>query len=678
MKRRDFLKSSVPASLGMLFLNSQPIKSFATPKMLPLLNCQGINDRVLVVVFLKGGNDGANTLIPVNQYATYKANRPDVAINESGTGAYIPLDTTMSLPDQIGIHPSMGGFKSLYDASKAQIIRSVGYPDSNGSHFKSTDLWLSGGDGTPANFNLNSGWMGRFLSATYPGLYGNPNTNFEDPLGIQLGDRKPSVGYLSNNGSFVASNLTQQDPGGYYNLVQSIGTPQHTSIPSSDYGNEIAYIMSVENSTSVYAQRITNVFNAGSNASASYPTSGLGQQLKTVARLLAGGSKTKIFLLHTNGFDTHGAQVFSGSPHLGTHANLLTNVFDSIKSFQDDLQLLGLDDKVLTTTFSEFGRRMTQNGSLGTDHGNYAPMFLFGNAITPGVIGTNPDHSAIDANGYLNANQMQFDYRDVYKTLLQDWLGGSNSTLVSTKFDTYNKIPNMLNTNFVTDPSCYVDTYITQIQVRARVMLEGHMEETGNLMRTELGNLIPLSHPYTGGLINHTGTESVDNLPASVCDWVLAELRAESDINTVIARRACFLRSDGELVDLNGVEGIVFKDVPSGNYYLAIYHRSHVAVVSSVTVDSNDAAPYDFTTAATQAMGSNQLKLINGKYTLFAGDFNSNGLNDQTDYSLWEGNSAKVKQYLTIDADGNGVVNQNDYNLWKRNKNQTGHVSIQK
>ncbi len=683
MKRRDFLKYTSSAGVGSVMLNSLPVQSFATPNMLPLLNCQGVDERILVVLYLDGGNDGLNTLVPINQYNTYKTLRPTIGLNDTGTGAFINLDTTLPLDEQVGINPNMTSFKAMYDAGKAQVIQAVGYPGFNGSHFKSTDLWLTGGDGTTGNFNISSGWMGRFLNNTFPGMYGNPNSVFQDPLGIQLGDKKPSIGFISDENVFIASNLTQQDPGGWYNLVQGIGSAPHLAPIASDFGDQLAYIMSIESSTNVYAQRITNVFNAGTNSSTVYPNTDLSDQLQTVARLISGGSKTKIFMVRIGGFDNHSGQVVSGTPHIGKHADLLSNTFDSVKAFHDDLSAMGLEDQVMSLVFTEFGRRITENGSLGTDHGNLGPMFLFGSSVEPGIKGTNIDlnPALLTSNGNLDsATQMQFDYRSVYKTILQDWLGASDTAIASTYFDNQSKIPSLINTNFVVDPSCYFDTYVDQTSLNVKLMLEGFYDATEQNMHKELAsrNLVPTDQPYGMAPFNYTGVETTSALPPDTVDWVLVELRDPANINTVIARRAALLRTDGVVMEPSGRAGITFVDVVAGEYYVAIYHRNHIPVVSSVVHNTSDTqAVYDFTNAASMAMGTNQLKAMGNKYALYAGNFNGDGANNGLDYELWKPNSSVVNEYRSEDGDGNGIVNNLDYNLWKRNKTQTGESIFQ-
>ncbi len=456
MKRRKFLKNIGTLSSAPLFLNGVGLSPFATPDMLQFLTtCTGVQDRSLVVLFLKGGNDGLNTILPVDQYATYINHRPNIGLPETGAGAYINLDTTLDIADQVGIHPSITSLKDMYESGKARLIQAVGYPSFNQSHFKSTDLWLGGGDGSPGGTN-SSGWVGRFFENAYPGIHSNPNNDYPDPLGVQFGDSKASLSFHDCSSTYEAVNLTGQDPSALYGLLNGLGTAPHETPIATEYGAEIDYIMEVENSTNVYGQRITDVYNAGSNSSTVYPNSSLGTQLATIAKLLSGGSKTKVFMTHKGGFDTHAAQV-ENDTSVGRHADLLNDVFESIKAFHDDLTNLNLGQKVVTVVFSEFSRRITENGSMGTDHGNYGPMFIFGDAVNAGISGTNFDLTAINGSGNMNASEIQYDYRDVFKTLLQNWMGAGNDILDPALFGPYQILPDVIEEDQTVDPSCYIE-----------------------------------------------------------------------------------------------------------------------------------------------------------------------------------------------------------------------------
>jgi uncharacterized protein (DUF1501 family) len=368
--------------------------------------------------------------------------RPTTRIQETGAGAYIDLDTTLKDSKRVGLHPAMSAVKAMYDKGMVNVIQGVGYQTPNQSHFKSTDLWLTGGDGTPDNFSIPSGWMGRSLQALFPDVEGAPTPDMPDPLGIQIGDSNPSLGFHTETEHQNAINLTGQDTAGFYSLVQTIGGAPITNLPDSDHGDELSFIMSVEQSVSKYAQRITDVFNNGTNIG-SYPTTGgiagLANQLKTVARLIRGGCKTKIYLCSLGGFDTHNAQVDSGDTSLGAHATLLQTLSEAVQAFFDDLEKMSIGEKAIACTFSEFGRCAKENGSFGTDHGTLAPMYIFGKTVNPGVSGTN-----VDLDNLGNGNQLQgiqHDYRQVFGTLLQDWIGANNWVMQETMFEDYAKVP---------------------------------------------------------------------------------------------------------------------------------------------------------------------------------------------------------------------------------------------
>jgi hypothetical protein len=278
------------------------------------------------------------------------------------------------------------------------------------------------------------------------------------PLGIQVGDPNPSLGFHSETEHQNVINLYGQDPEGFYSLVQTIGGAPLPNLPDSEYGDELAYIMGVEKAVDEYSVYITQAFNAGSNAITAYPQTTLAYQLKTIARLIKGGCKTKIYLCNTGGFDTHGDQLApEGIVTLGGHADLLRNLSEAVKFFFNDLEAMGLGDQVTACTFSEFGRCAKENGSAGTDHGTLAPMLIFGKAIQAGVNGTN-----VDLTNLTNDNQLQgtqFDYRQVFTTLLQDWLGASNEVLTTTMFDGYAKIP-LVDAAYVVSPDCYIGSTV--------------------------------------------------------------------------------------------------------------------------------------------------------------------------------------------------------------------------
>lgn len=430
MKRRKFLQLSALSSASALFLNGHKVSAFSKTALLNQLPAAIIEGRSLVMIQLLGGNDGLNTLIPLNQYDDYASLRPTIKLNNTGLNAAINLDSTLPIEDQMLLHPSLTGFKSLYDAGKLNVINSVGYPIMNKSHFAGRALILKGGDGTPENANKTSGWMARYLNSGYN------YSDYADPLGIQLGSKKPSLGFHSEHEHKVDVNLTGQDVSGYYSVISNIGNPQPNTISESEFGDNIKFIAQTEAATNLYSQRISEVFDTGSNSAVVYPDYDLANQLKTVAKMIKGGSKTKIFLVTANGYDTHANQVESdGNSHLGNHAELLKELGDSVKAFHDDLEALGVDEKVVSATFTEFGRKPLENGNHGSDHGNLGPMFVIGSSVNPGITGVNLDLSSIVK--HFDEGQMQHDYRQVFTTLLGDFLGASSDVLTGTEFSEF-------------------------------------------------------------------------------------------------------------------------------------------------------------------------------------------------------------------------------------------------
>ncbi len=427
MDRKEFLKLVSLAGVGAPFwLNGMPSR-FMNHFLDMQLTCDSVNDRAIVILRLAGANDGLNTVIPISQYDTYANLRPNIKIANSGTEGYIPLDNTVADAKKVGLHPAMSGFKSLYDSGKLVLMNGVGYPNPNYSHFRSENLMFSGKDGT-TNLDLPDGIFGRYLAALFPGLAGNPTTLNPDPLAIQLGNLNPSLFYEHATERSIEYNMT-----GFQNTLFSA---LKQAVEPSEYSDLLAYISGVASSMDSYYNRVLQVFNAGNNSTTTYPTSTLGKQLKTVARMIKGGSKTKIFQVNIGGFDTHVNQIQSGSTNLGNHANLLADISNSIAAFQSDLELLGLDNRILTVTFSEFGRQVRENGSLGTDHGDLAPFFIVGKHVSPGILGDHPVFTN-STSYYYNQNQRRYDYRQIFGSLLQDWLGADSGLISSTELQDF-------------------------------------------------------------------------------------------------------------------------------------------------------------------------------------------------------------------------------------------------
>jgi uncharacterized protein (DUF1501 family) len=408
MKRRDFIKN-MPLAVVPFFSN----RLFAEVMPVSLEDYAYFNnvigeDRVLVIVQMDGGNDGLNTVLPLDQYTNLALARPNILV---------PDTSALQLGNfQTGLHPAMTGLKSLYDQNRLCVVQGVSYASPNQSHFRSGDIWVSGSD---ANSVLDTGWLGRYLEYYYPNFpAAYPNATMPDPLSIQIGSTlsRGLLGYSISTGQAVPSNFN-----GSITQLQSYA---NSSNPGGNAGTEISFLRNQQIYANQYANAIVNAWNGGTNSIA-YPASptgvgnALGNQLRIVARLIKGGLKTKVFWVRAGGYDTHSNQVNAGNTATGTHANLLQELSDAIYTFMTDVTNMGLEERVMGMTFSEFGRRIKVNGSGGTDHGAGGPMFIFGKYVNPTVLGTNAVISATTATSAVVP--VQFDFKSVYQGLLQGW-----------------------------------------------------------------------------------------------------------------------------------------------------------------------------------------------------------------------------------------------------------------
>ena len=452
MKRRNFIKLSTSASVIAL----SPLEFQAAMKsVMPTLQCPDISNRKLILINLAGGNDGLNAVIPLNQYDLYSNLRPNIKIQNSGPNAYIQLDKGLSFDKQVGLHPGLKGFKSIYDKGVLRIIQGVGYPSQNKSHFKSTDLYLTGNDGKSLDNGANSGWIGRFMEQYYADQLAEPF-----PLAIEMGSPKNSLGFHGIEEHGMSLNITGQDPSGYYSILNGLGGEPPENLPISDYGKELDFLINTDKLSNKYAKQISNAFNKGQNT-VGYPDTNFSDQLKTVAKLISGDLQSKVFMVRIGGFDTHNAQVQGSGDILGRHNDLLTELSEGVEAFISDMTQQNLADDIVGLTFSEFGRKAKENGNLGTDHGEIAPMFVFGSAVEGGVSGTNPDLSEASGTNNFQLETVQYDYRETIGTLLQDYLGADNNVIDGTFFNHASlgsfydaKIENLIKDQFNVSKSC--------------------------------------------------------------------------------------------------------------------------------------------------------------------------------------------------------------------------------
>lgn len=425
MDRRKFLERCIPVSVLPFALGGYTLQAYGRGRIIDLIAGSTIEtDRVLVLIQMNGGNDGLNTVIPLDQYPALANARSNILIPES---------SVLKISDSVGLHPSMGGMFDLYKAGKCCIVQGVSYPNPNLSHFRGTDIWLTASDSDQI---LNSGWLGRYLDQEYPDYpNGYPSTVAPDPPAIQIG----SVVSIGLQGPAVSMGMAITSPTSFSQLL----TGGVDTAPNTPAGHELTFVRQVTQQTEQYSQSIIAASGNATNLSSLYPSPGqnsLADQLKIVAQLIAGGLKTRIYVVNIGGFDTHSDQIDqTDGATVGDHATLLGKLSSAIFAFQDDLKLLKIDHRVVGMTFSEFGRRIKSNASFGTDHGTSAPLFLFGKKVKFGIVGSNP---VIPLNPAPSENLLtQYDFRSVYGSVLKNWLGVSQAELDATLLKPFQTLP---------------------------------------------------------------------------------------------------------------------------------------------------------------------------------------------------------------------------------------------
>ena len=428
MKRRSFIQNSSYLTLPML-LNGLPIS--AVGNNLFFDNFAVDNDNVLVLIQLNGGNDGLNTIIPLDKYNILGNVRSNVLV---------PENQVIKITNEIGFHPSMNGLQSLYDNANLTVVQDAGYPNQNRSHFRSIDIWKTG---SPAQELWTTGWAGRYFENRFPDFPVNyPNETNPDPFAITIGNAVSET----CQGSLANFSLALTDPFSLTPLSDGV----NSTTPDTPYGKELDFLKIAIAQSNAYSSVVGDAAELGANASTLYGESGLEQQLKTIALLISGGLKTKVYVANIGGFDTHANQVDGGDSTTGNHAELLLNLSNAMNAFQDDLNKLGLDEKVVTMTFSEFGRRIRSNDSLGTDHGTAAPLLVSGSCINAGFIGSTPEIP--DNPEVQDGVPMQFDFRNIYGSILMDWFGVDESEVKSLLFDEFQHLP-IINSCQITTPT---------------------------------------------------------------------------------------------------------------------------------------------------------------------------------------------------------------------------------
>ncbi|MEI8135640.1 MAG: DUF1501 domain-containing protein [bacterium] len=404
MKRRDFLKYSGAAITGVPFMmgNSRATALFDSPTHKLFQPLQNINENILVMIYLEGGNDGLNTVVPFED-TLYDVNRPSIGF----TSPAEKKSLTFRPRPELGMNPSMNSLQPFWDEGKLAIIQNVGNSNPDLSHFRSSDIWNSASDPT---LNISTGWTARYLEGLYPDF---PSIAPEDPLAISIGYHQSAAFF----GSKGLVNIRIDDPRTYLGTAE-----QHNKdVPNTEGGVELAFMRSLISLSNVYASRFSNLFPKFATSTVVYPNTQIANDLQKIAWCIGSGLKTKVYYAHLKGFDTHGAQ-FSKDPNVDGHAKLLKDLSEALFAFQRDLEGLKVDQKVMTMTYSEFGRRISGTGGVGsgTDHGTAAPQFLLGSPIAGEMYGKNPDLAHPDANGNL---VYEFEFRQTYASILQHWFG---------------------------------------------------------------------------------------------------------------------------------------------------------------------------------------------------------------------------------------------------------------
>ena len=407
--RRSFLQALGLAGTGSMVLGRIPVSAATiTPLSVALANSE--NEKILIIVRLKGGNDGLNTVIPNYDYDSYANLRPTLKIKQNQSFA---LTNDFRMPNY------MSPLETFWGNGKMKVVHGVGYPNQSLSHFSSADIWSSAGDNGE---DIQTGVFGRYFEDLHPDYLLNPPKN---PPAIQIGSLSNSMFIGEQTGyAFSVANIEQlakiAENGTAYDML---------SLPPCTYGNQLGFMRSVNNSTYNYASVINQAYLNASN-DVSYVKNNISKQLALVSRLIKGNLGTKIYMVTLDGFDTHADQP-------DRHQKLMTNLTQAIANLYDDLAVQNKDSEVLTMTISEFGRRPRENASNGTDHGAASTMLLFGEGLNGnGFVGNHPDLSNLNNRGNL---EFTTDFRDIYASILENWLCIEPTIVENTLLNNFNR-----------------------------------------------------------------------------------------------------------------------------------------------------------------------------------------------------------------------------------------------
>ena len=394
MNRREFFNKTALTTIGSLLV----------PNFLKAYESLGKSfdgaDNVLVIIQLSGGNDGLNTVIPYQNDIYYKG-RPTLSVERS---------KVLRITDEVGLNPAMEALRRLYDDGQMSILNNVGYPNPDRSHFRSMDIWQTASN---SDEYLSTGWLGRYLDASCSGedAASRKLLEIDDMLSLALKGNK-------------MNGMASENPGKLYREVTKIQAGQLVaSSGNRDDHDAVSYLYktlaeTVSSASYLYEKGKIKKSKAG------YPSSELGRGLRTISELINAGADTKVYYVSIAGFDTHTDQK-------GKQDRLLKDYSEAVSSFVLDLKSTGQLHRTQILTFSEFGRRVSQNASNGTDHGTANNVFLMGGPPRTSVV-YNEAPNLTDLDG--GDLRYSIDFRDIYASLLRDWLGADDRVVLGRNF----------------------------------------------------------------------------------------------------------------------------------------------------------------------------------------------------------------------------------------------------
>jgi uncharacterized protein (DUF1501 family) len=396
LSRRSFLASTLRGSTLLALAPTVPGFLAQTARA----GAPQRDGRILVVIELNGGNDGINTVVPYADEGYAKHRRL----------VRLPAGQLIKINDGVGLHPSMNGAGKLLESGRLAIVQGVGYPNPNRSHFESMAIWQT------ARFDVKNrgdlGWLSR-------GLDEGPAPAGGLPAAVFTGGGQLPVALQARRA--IASGLTRPEE-----FVLRLGEAKQTLSDEPPASDLAAFVRRSSLDAYTLTDRMAEVLRAPESKGGSYPSSDLAEHLRLIARLIKASIGTRIYYTRQSGYDTHAGQ-------LGTHAGLLQELSAAMHAFLDDLAAAKMAERVVVLTFSEFGRTVKENGSAGTDHGTSGPVFLVGPGVKQGLVGATP--SLLDLDPKHGDLKMSVDFRQLYATVLQDWLGLPAKTAVGGDFE---------------------------------------------------------------------------------------------------------------------------------------------------------------------------------------------------------------------------------------------------